>query len=340
MSLSAKPLIAASLLAILFGCNAVDSGTTKQTQTNEERSPEKSLEPAYELATLVRLEKRRPIEALGLHNVYVLSKDITSGSEPQGEAAFARLKDLGIKTILSVDGKQPDVEMASKFGMKYVHVPIQYKGIKPLALLHITKTFRELKGPFYVHCFHGRHRGPAAAAVGRIVLDGISREKAIAEMRQWSGTSSKYEGLYDLIARGDFPSAQKSAKEFWGFDSKHKVQGIAGAMVQISRAHDALKSLAKNGWLADTDHPDIDATNEAGILAEAFESMMDLTEVQKSPTDLQEGVLASAKASRELRKLLTGSGPNAEELDFTALEQRMKTIKRHCSSCHRTYRNH
>ena len=40
-----------------------------------------------------------------------------------------RLADMGVKTILSVDGKTPDVEAAKKLGMRYVHVPIQYRGI-------------------------------------------------------------------------------------------------------------------------------------------------------------------------------------------------------------------
>ena len=76
------------------------------------------------------------------------------------------------------------------------------------------KTFRELDGPFYVHCFHGKHRGPAAAAaLGRIAVDGVPREQAIAEMRQWCGTSEKYEGLYRTIAEVLRPDAEDATDE-------------------------------------------------------------------------------------------------------------------------------
>ena len=39
------------------------------------------------------------------------------------------IADMGVKTILSVDGKIPDAEEAAKYGIRYVHVPIRYGGI-------------------------------------------------------------------------------------------------------------------------------------------------------------------------------------------------------------------
>ncbi len=128
-----------------------------------------------------------------------------SGSEPEGKAAFQKLQEMGIKTILSVDGKAPDAELAIKHGMRYVHVQIRYRGTTEKEQLEIAKTFRELKAPFCVHCFHGKHRGPTAAALGRWVLHEVSRSQAIAEMRQYAGTSGKCEGLYATIACAEIP---------------------------------------------------------------------------------------------------------------------------------------
>ena len=164
---------------------------------------------------------------------------------------------MGVKTILSVDGKPPDAETAAKLGMKYVHVPIQYKTITPEETAEIAKTFRELEGPFYVHCYHGKHRGPAAAAVGRVVLDGASREQAIAEMRQWCGTSQKYEGLYRVIATGDLPAEAETRKLAWSFPARHSAGGLKGMMVEGSRAFDNLKDLvAKAGARARSGRPE------------------------------------------------------------------------------------
>lgn len=327
-------------LATLWACNAIETSSEKPQEkpVSQEAGLGDDLPAGFELATLVRLEKRQPMESEGLENVFVLSDNIASGSEPLGEAAFARLEELGIKTVLSVDGKQPNIELAARHGMKYVHIPIQYKGIHDEALVHLTKSFRELDGPFYVHCFHGRHRGPAAAAVGRLVLDGISREEALAEMRQWFGTSSKYEGLYRLIARGSIPTAVESSASTWAFEATHTVKGIAGAMVPIARSHDALKFLSKNDWAVDADHPDIDPVNEANILLQAFESMESLGEVADGPGKMQVGTAKSIQAARSLRDHLIEVKRGSESAKKAALLN-LKQIKAQCSACHATYRN-
>ncbi|MFT7618838.1 MAG: protein tyrosine phosphatase (PTP) superfamily phosphohydrolase (DUF442 family) [Planctomycetota bacterium] len=325
-------------VAALWSCNAVETPSVEAELAPLETTETQDLPAGFELATLVRLEKRQPIEAKGLHNVFVLSENISSGSEPEGREAFARLQELGIKTILSVDGKQPNTKIAAEFGMKYVHVPIQYKGIDQEALVHITKSFRELQGPFYVHCFHGRHRGPAAAAVGRLVLDNTSREEALAEMRQWFGTSQKYEGLYSLIARGAIPTAEESSASTWVFESSHSVDGIAGAMVPIARSHDALRILSKNNWEIDPNHPDIDPVNEASILLEAFESMEILSEVSDGPDQMQKGSADSITAARSLRNHLLEVRRGSKSAAKAAMLN-LKQVNAQCSSCHATYRN-
>ncbi len=339
MSRLLSKLIVVSLLVSLASCHAVDSSSTVKTPKTQTIDTSLEAEPAYELATLVRLEKRQPLESEGLHNVYVLSENISSGSEPEGEEAFARLQEMGIKTILSVDGKLPEEALAKAHGMRYVHIPIQYKGIEDKALLHIAKTFRELEGPFYVHCFHGRHRGPAAAAVGRIVLDGASRKKALAEMRQWFGTSSKYEGLYQLIAHGALPSESLTQEASWDFPAAHRVEGIASSMVSISRAEDALKTSAKLNWGIDPGHPDFNAVNEANILLESFERMSALSAVSQGPPSLRANAKASIFATQQLKDQLSRFAQGDAAAGQLALGS-MKTIKRLCSSCHRAHRNH
>src|SRR6185369_3881462 len=104
-------------------------------------------------------------ELPGLHNVLLAADGIYSGSEPHGEEAFAGLAKMGIKTILSVDGARPDVELARQHGLRYVHVPIGYDGISPSAGETLAAAAREAQGPLYVHCHHGKHRGPSATAV-------------------------------------------------------------------------------------------------------------------------------------------------------------------------------
>src|SRR5688572_20555590 len=58
-----------------------------------------------------------------LPNAVRVHERVISGGLPEGDAAFAELNALGVKTIVSVDGAKPDLETAAKFGLRYVHLP-------------------------------------------------------------------------------------------------------------------------------------------------------------------------------------------------------------------------
>ena len=83
----------------------------------------------------------------GIENVFRLSPRLYSGGDPHGAEAFAALKALGIKTIISVDGATPDVEAARKLGLRYVHLPIGYDGVPREQAVRIVKAVKTLPGP-------------------------------------------------------------------------------------------------------------------------------------------------------------------------------------------------
>ncbi|QDU69389.1 cytochrome c [Engelhardtia mirabilis] len=292
---------------------------------------------AFEVAGRATLPAAEPESHPDLHNVFELSENIISGSEPEGEGAFQLLQEKGVRTILSVDGKEPEAELAAKYGMTYVHVPIRYNGITDEDLAKITKTFREKEGPFYVHCFHGKHRGPAAAEIGRLVLDGIDRETALGEMRQWCGTSESYEGLYRTVALADLPSESQTRAMDWDFPSASPLDGVAGAMVRITRSHDLLKALSKNDWRAPDHHPDANALNEAEQLAVLLQRTTELDETAAEPADFRAMMAASAEAAAQLRDDLRAM--NAGELTHEQASASLKVVANSCTACHEVYRN-
>ena len=83
----------------------------------------------------------------------------------RGPKDCAELARLGVKTIVNVDGATPKLEMAQKYGLDYIHIPIGYDGITAEQSAAMVRVMREREGPFYFHCHHGKHRGPTAAAV-------------------------------------------------------------------------------------------------------------------------------------------------------------------------------
>ena len=326
-----RPLLL--LFALALGLVACGSETLETTPAVEPTVD------AYDLAGEVELEPRASQDWVDLHNVFRLSDAIVSGGEPHGEDAIRRIAEMGVKTIVSVDGKTPDQETAAAYGMRYVHVPIQYKGITPDERLRLAKTFRELEGPFFVHCFHGKHRGPAAAALGRVVLDGAPREEAVAEMRQYCGTSEKYGGLYETIARGVMPTEEQTRAFSWTFPAAHAFEGFRGLMVAATRAHDHLKLTAKRGFRPDPEHPDLNAQSEAARLAELFQASLNLDETQKQPEEYRAWLQESADHARALvQRIGELQTHEAEGLLADAMAE-LQAVTQRCDSCHKVYRN-
>ena len=337
-----------SALSLLLA--AACSTTTEDRRTITSGSQPRAVPPsppialegtAFDAASRVELPKVPPAEAPGLHNVYQLSDDIISGSEPEGAEALAEIASWGVKTILSVDGKVPDAATAERLGMRYVHVPIQYSGIDDDELLDIAKTFRELPGPFYVHCYHGQHRGPAAAAVGRVVVDGVPRERAIAEMRQWCATDSKYEGLYAAIATKEMPEADQTTAWKFDFTPAHEYEGLRAGMVELGRKWDLVKDAKGRQWAADPAHPDVDALQEATQLHQIFAACAGLDEVRTWPDDFRAWVEDGRGGSEALLRAL--SSCTQEGVTETAWRADADTayarVSNACSACHKAYRD-
>ncbi len=327
---SAAAFALAPLLLLIPACLG-SSGETPESVELRLPPPLELTGSAYDAALLVTLPAVEPQELPGLHHVYQLSDQIISGAEPADREALAQLADWGVRTIVSVDGKAPDAEHAATLGMRYVHIPIQYAGITEDELLKIAKTFRELDPPFYVHCFHGKHRGPAAAAVGRVVLDGLERERAIAEMRQWASTSGKYEGLYSAVAAADLPSASATAAFEFDFPEQHAFEGLRASMVGMTRAWDHLQWFEDNVWEPLAEHP---LTREAEQLAQLYvaagEDEGSATWTEKFHNLLGEGREAAAKLERALKQ---------DPRDTAAAEEAMEVVRVSCRECHREYRN-
>lgn len=347
-STSGALLLALSLTATLAACadsRSEGGGRSAERPKSAETARLPAVPPpmqfegtGYDRAGAKKLPERKPEEKPGLHNLYRLSDDLISGAEPEGEEAFRNLQAMGVKTILSVDGKAPNVELAAKYGMRYVHIPIQYKGISPDEVMQISKFYREAEGPIYTHCFHGNHRGPASLAIGRVVRDGAPRETAIQEMRQYCGTSKKYEGLYLAVAKGAIPSAEETAAFSCEFRSAQPFRGIRRGMIDSARSFDPLREMAKGGWNPDPDHPDLDAGNEAAKLADLFAAMAASEELRSKAGDFRRWMADCAAESAVLKDLVAKQRKGDAEAGKAAKES-FDRLEKSCNGCHAVYRN-
>lgn len=273
----------------------------------------------------------QPLEAEGLHNLFRVSDRVYSGSSPDGDAGFESLKHLGVKTVLSVDGATPEVAAAEKHGLRYVHLPIGYHGISPGRAAELAKAVRDLPGPVYIHCHHGKHRGPAACAVVQLALD-PAWTPAVAE--RWlatAGTDPKYVGLHAL-ARTAPPAAADIDAIYSTFPSVAPVATFVALMVDVDFHWEHLKLAKVAGWKSPTGHPDIDPPHEAVQLAELYREGLRLPEVSVRGEKFSALMTEAETAANELEKAIRAKDDKAAGAAFT----RAQTA---CTKCHEQFRD-
>lgn len=268
-----------------------------------------------------------------LENVFSIRDRVFSGSSPHDEAGFAELKKLGVKTIISVDGAKPDVQAGRKHGFRYIHLPTGYDGASSSNANRIVKAAATAEGPVYVHCHHGKHRGPAAAAV---ICQGIgiwSANEAVAWMKA-AGTSPDYPGLFKMAA--EFQKSDDYDRIPTDFPEQAAVSGLVEAMAEIDARWEQLRAVKKAGYKAPAAHPDLVPANEANVLMEAFRESRRSEQAKSLGTDF---LMRLEGAEQEAAALHSYLKSNPHPIDPAAAERHWSKVAQSCAACHKKYRN-
>jgi protein tyrosine phosphatase (PTP) superfamily phosphohydrolase (DUF442 family) len=318
------------LLSVVLSGSAIVAGCTRT-------STAPPAENSNSATAVQKVDENRPVaqklSAEHLPNVYRLTENVISGGLPEGDDAFQELADLGVKTVISVDGMTPDVETARRHGLRYVHLPHSYDGIPETRAKELAKAFRDLPGPIYVHCHHGKHRSPAAATVACVGAGLI--EPLIAEsILRTVGTSEKYRGLYES-ARTARKLDQALLDELQvEFREKSPIPPMADAMVALEHTHDHLKQIADVGWKSPPKHPDLDPAHEALLLREHYTEMLRMEQVAREPEAFRKILSDSEVAAKRLLDAL-----NATPVSSESAKSALDSVTQSCAACHAAYRD-
>lgn len=313
--------------AFLLGASAVAIGCRASTSP---QAAVASTQPAPP-RTPPQLEVDDQGEPTGLEHYRKWSDKIGQAGEPVGEQAYENIAALGYRTVISVDGAAPNVETASRYGLRYVHIPIGYDAVPRDAQLQIVKAVEEADGPVLFHCHHGLHRGPAAAMVARIAVDGVSNAKAVQGMKT-SGTSEKYHGLYRDIGALQIPTKAELALAP-ALQSCVVPQGTRGAMAFIDRRWDAINASKASKWSVPASMPDIDPAHEIGMVENSLRDLLQREE-KRPETDARYIALFkdSLAAVIELESAVIAK-------DVAKADAAHAKLKNSCDACHAEYRN-
>ena len=279
----------------------------------------------------------RRLHAEHLPNAIVLHPRVISGGLPEGDAAFERLKSLGIQTIISVDGAKPDIAMARRHGLQYIHLPHGYDGIPDQRLQELAKAIHSRDGPFYIHCHHGKHRSPVAAGVA-CVAAGLIPDKDLPTLLKLAETSPKYRGLFDTAQQ-----ARALDKDFLEqieveFREIAKVPPIAQAMVDIQETYAHLLEIAAAGWVAPRDHPDLHPAHEALLLKEHYRELLRSDLISHYPEDFKSLLTDAAGAAEDLENALNKRNGTTEK-QLLKFDRYLGRTTASCVSCHTSFRD-
>lgn len=268
-----------------------------------------------------------------LPNLVQLRPRVFSGGLPEGDAAFAELQKRGVKTIISVDGAKPDVATARKFGLRYVHLPHGYDGIETERGEQLAKAVQSLPGPIYIHCHHGKHRSPAAAAVACIGAGMLTAEEG-TQVLATAGTSPQYRGLFAAVARTQPIPREKLSKLEVEFREVEKIPPFAEAMVHLEHTFSHLKLCVDAGWKTPANQPALTPAHEALLLREHYTEMLRTEDVAHRPAAFRKLLQESETNARDLERLLNDKTTKREQLAAA-----FQKITADCTTCHRDFRD-
>lgn len=318
------------LLLIVVGCSPRDSAPSAR------KAPEK---PMVGEDKLHDSQLPHRIEAEHLPNAVQVHAKVISGGQPESNEAFKELQSLGVKTVISVDGMKPDVGTASKYGLRYVHLPHGYDGVPDRRVKELAKAVQELDGPIYIHCHHGKHRSPAAASVACVAAGLVPSSRGVAIL-ELAGTSPNYRGLYQSAR--EVKPLEAALLDFLEVDFRETVEvpPMAEAMVAMGHTHDHLERIADAGWQQPADHPDLDPAHLALLMREHFTELLRTEDVQQEPEEFRQFLQDSEKAAQGLEHALrawTSTSASAEPPE--RIEQFSATISANCKLCHEQFRD-
>lgn len=290
----------------------------------------------------------KPRDFAGLHNVVAFHDGYLSGSVPEGhagnaEAGFDTLAAMGVKTIISVDGAEPNVAAAKARGMRYIHLPIGYNGFdqkRKLELVRATRDAIERGETVYIHCHHGRHRSAGAAGAVVASLGWLTPEQAIDRMKV-SGTAPNYKGLYSCTANATVLDAKAIDAVAADFPEVSKPASFVKAMIEIDEINERLKAVKGAEWRTPAHHPDLVPVAEAARMADLFRLALQSEKDQAGGRigasrheDFLAGLAINGAQAQTLEDLLA-----LEKPDTSALSAQFRLIQASCKDCHVKHRD-
>ncbi|MGB7325613.1 MAG: sulfur transferase domain-containing protein [Rubripirellula sp.] len=274
-----------------------------------------------------------PLSIASLPNAFRIDDQVISGGLPDGDEGFAELHRIGVRTIISVDGAKPDDDAARRAGLRYVHLPHGYGGIDSGRVLELAKAITDLPGPVYIHCHHGKHRSPAAAASACIAAGRIDHDAGV-EFLTTAGTSRDYQGLHQTVARTKAVAPEFLESMVVDFQPFEAPPALATQMVKLQEIFDSLSLTESSGWKFQSNHTGLNPTQQALMLKECLDQTFRDNSISDRSAEFTQILNQSISNANKLETILRSDPTNS-----AIASKIFREIKTDCKACHQISRD-
>lgn len=285
-----------------------------------------------------RVSAPQALPSAALENLFSLSPRLYSSGSPETESAFEAIRKLGISTIISVDGAPPNAELAKKYGLRYVHLPMGYDGASETNTLRLVKAAELAEGGILVHCHHGKHRGPAAAALIARATEGWDQTNALSWLKL-AGTSPDYPGLFKQVGCFEGPTPDQLRSISPNLPERAAVSGLVEAMVEIDHRWENLQAVQKAGFRPPPQHPDLAPAAEALLLSELYRELLRSDHLPVQNSDLRAQFVKAEQGARDIHAFLKSNSSLTAPAERAEAEALWKRAAQSCADCHKKHRN-
>lgn len=154
----------------------------------------------------------QPVMLEGVPNLHKVSDNLYRSAQPTAEG-MRNLKQMGIRTIVSLRSFHSDRDEIGHSGLGYEHIymkawhPEREEVVRFLQI--VTNPERT---PVLVHCMHGADRTGTMSALYRIAVQGWTKKEAIREMTDGGfNFHAVFDNLPEWIQQLDVESIRKDA---------------------------------------------------------------------------------------------------------------------------------
>jgi tyrosine-protein phosphatase SIW14 len=125
----------------------------------------------------------RPVASTVLPNWYKVDDGLYRSRQPDRNG-FEEIRRRGIRTIVDLRAGHSDARLVEGLGFNLVAVPLRAWHFTDDQILSALKAIQAGPKPVLVHCQQGADRTGAVIAAYRVIVQGWSKDEAIAELKK------------------------------------------------------------------------------------------------------------------------------------------------------------